>query len=180
MTDYMLPEATLFRSLTEDERITVITHLFERSTELEKMIVPEFSFVMSYGELIAHSRALLLNLASESASDPKQMKVLLDILAAHPRLGARKIESSHSVAEQASLQSESEALAELNAEYEKKFPGLRYVVFVNGRSRDLIMKDMRERIQRGEYELEKIEAANAMCDIAIDRAKKLGAIFAFN
>ncbi|KAK9370139.1 oxo-4-hydroxy-4-carboxy-5-ureidoimidazoline decarboxylase [Lipomyces kononenkoae] len=175
MADYELPAPSAFASITTEERLTIIRHLFERSRALESLLMPALSCVTSYGELISHSRELLLNLASESQNDPTKREVLLDILAAHPRLGARKIDSAHSVAEQASLQGEAEALAALNKEYEQKFPDLRYVVFVNGRPRDVIMANMRARIVRGDYELEKIEAANAMCDIALDRAKKLGA-----
>ena len=62
----------------------------------------------------------------------------------------------------------------LNEEYEKHFPGLRYVVFVNGRSRDVVMRDMRERIDGGTMESEVRLASEAMCDIAVDRAIKLG------
>ncbi|KAK9362837.1 Oxo-4-hydroxy-4-carboxy-5-ureidoimidazoline decarboxylase [Lipomyces starkeyi] len=175
MADYELPPPSAFPSLSKEDRITIITHLFERSPALESLILPGFLSMTSYGELVAYSRALLLKLASESQKDPRKREVLLEILAAHPRLGARKIDSAHSVAEQASLHEEAEALAALNKEYEEKFPGLRYVVFVNGRPRDVIMANMRSRITRGEYELENIEAVNAMCDIAIDRAKKLGA-----
>lgn len=43
----------------------------------------------------------------------------------------------------------------LNEEYEKKFPGLRFVVFVNGRGRGEIMEIMRERIARGSWEGER-------------------------
>lgn len=64
-------------------------------------------------------------------------------------------------------------LAELNEEYEKTFPGLRYVVFVNGRSRDEIIANMEKRIKRNDIELEKKEAFEAMCDIALDRAAKM-------
>jgi 2-oxo-4-hydroxy-4-carboxy--5-ureidoimidazoline (OHCU) decarboxylase len=64
-------------------------------------------------------------------------------------------------------------LAKLNEEYEARFPGLRYVVFVNGRSREVIMEDMRRRIERGTQEDEVWAASEAMCDIAIDRATKL-------
>ena len=47
-------------------------------------------------------------------------------------------------------------------------------MFVNGRSREVIMQDMRERIDRGDIEGEVEKATRAMCDIAVDRAKKLG------
>ncbi|PGH19428.1 hypothetical protein AJ80_03928 [Polytolypa hystricis UAMH7299] len=66
-------------------------------------------------------------------------------------------------------------LRRLNAVYEERFPGLRYVVFVNGRGRNAIIADIRHRIERGDTDLETEEIINAMCDIAIDRARKLGA-----
>jgi len=65
-------------------------------------------------------------------------------------------------------------LARLNEAYEAKFPGLRFVVFVNGRGRGEIMTIMRERIERGDWEAERDGAIEAMCEIAIDRAAKLG------
>jgi hypothetical protein len=68
----------------------------------------------------------------------------------------------------------------------------RYSVFVNGRSRSVIMENMRSRIDRGDIKLERAEAikvsifkstiglcelihmeTKAMCDIAADRAFKL-------
>ncbi|RYC56819.1 hypothetical protein CHU98_g9390 [Xylaria longipes] len=52
---------------------------------------------------------------------------------------------------------ETERLAALNREYEARFPGLRYVVFVNGRGRDVIMDDMRRRIDRGDIRVEERE-----------------------
>ena len=66
-------------------------------------------------------------------------------------------------------------MEELNEEYERKFPGLRYVVFVNGRGREVIMRDMRGRIEGSTREEEVLRAIEAMCDIAVDRARKLGA-----
>jgi 2-oxo-4-hydroxy-4-carboxy--5-ureidoimidazoline (OHCU) decarboxylase len=103
--------------------------------------------------------------------------VLLDILSAHPRLGAKKVESEQSQAEQKSLGNEHERaeLQRLNEEYEKTFPGLRYVVFVNGRSREVVMKDMKRRIETGNREDEIVNAIQAMCDIAVDRERKMGA-----
>ena len=46
-------------------------------------------------------------------------------------------------------------LGELNEEYERVFPGLRFVVWVNGRGRGEIMGIMRERIGRGDWEGER-------------------------
>ena len=53
---------------------------------------------------------------------------------------------------------ETEELAKLNDEYEAAFPGLRYVVFVAGRPRGVIMEDMRTRIRRRDGEMERREA----------------------
>lgn len=47
--------------------------------------------------------------------------------------------------------------------------------FVNGRSRGVIMAEMRQRIDRGDREREIAETIQAMCDIAKDRAGKLQA-----
>jgi 2-oxo-4-hydroxy-4-carboxy--5-ureidoimidazoline (OHCU) decarboxylase len=49
-------------------------------------------------------------------------------------------------------------------------------VFVNGRSRPVIMEDMQRRISTSQLKQEKLDAIQAMCDIANDRAKKLGAL----
>ncbi|PLB35739.1 Oxo-4-hydroxy-4-carboxy-5-ureidoimidazoline decarboxylase [Aspergillus candidus] len=61
----------------------------------------------------------------------------------------------------------------MNEEYEGRFPGLRFVTFVNGRSREVIMEEMRQRIDRGDADREVTETIQAMCDIAKDRARKL-------
>lgn len=120
-----------------------------------------------------------LSSQSSSSSSPsaQQQKKLHGILGSHPRLGAKKVESAQSQAEQAQLNQggaeEAEKLKALNDEYEQKFPGLRYVVFVNGRSRPVVMEDMRWRIDRGDAKEEEQEAIRAMVDIALDRAKKL-------
>jgi 2-oxo-4-hydroxy-4-carboxy--5-ureidoimidazoline (OHCU) decarboxylase len=71
-------------------------------------------------------------------------------------------------------EAEAQMLRALNREYEERFPGLRYVVFVNGRPRSVIMDDMRARIARGDVMAERREAVDAMCDIAKDRCRKLG------
>jgi 2-oxo-4-hydroxy-4-carboxy--5-ureidoimidazoline (OHCU) decarboxylase len=131
----------------------------------------------SYDELITTIRDVLLAVAatvsavsstspssSSLASSEDARAPLLRILSAHPRLGEKKVESAQSRAEQANLRkggdSEEvlEELKRLNGEYEERFPGLRYVVFVNGRGRGEVMDDMRRRIERGDYVAEEREA----------------------
>ncbi|KAI5819547.1 Oxo-4-hydroxy-4-carboxy-5-ureidoimidazoline decarboxylase [Pyronema omphalodes] len=156
----------------------ILDSLFEASPSLYSLISNHLprSFE-SYNSFIDFVASLLFDLTHETS--PEKQGLLLDILSAHPRLGAKKTEvlSEHSAKEQASLKAASEEegrkLEELNRLYEEKFPGMRYVVFVNGRSREVVMENMKERIQRGDLEEEKREAIEAMRDIAKDRASKL-------
>lgn len=152
------------------DKSEAIALLFEPCPTLSELISPLLDSSKGWPELTEKTRQLLLSL---SPSDPRTAK----IVAAHPRLGAKKVDSKQSQAEQASLESTPEVAAQLeklNARYERTFPGLRYVVFVAGRSRPEIMKDMQARIDEGDYAAEVSRAFNAMCDIAQDRCKKLG------
>lgn len=173
-----LPPIKSLHNLPENVQCEVLTQLFEKCPTLETLILGIISQgnYSSYEELIDLIHNKLQHLLSSNQNDSR----VYDIIAAHPRLGAKKadITSSHSASEQASLQQQSEEeakqLKDLNDLYEKTFPGLRYVVFVNGRPRSEIMENMKMRIDRNDASLEKYEAFNAMCKIAIDRAKKLG------
>lgn len=79
-------------------------------------------------------------------------------------------------AEEAELQ----LIRVLNEEYENKFNGLRFVTFVNGRGREQVVGEMRERLMvtRGDrvaHEEEEMRVAiGAVCDIAEDRVRTLG------
>ncbi|EME47873.1 hypothetical protein DOTSEDRAFT_69711 [Dothistroma septosporum NZE10] len=171
-----LPAVQDVPGLPINERAAILDLLFERSQRLHSLSAPllhEKTFE-SYDDLIAAVGVQLTDL-SESAST-SSTKWLEDILGSHPRLGAKKVESTQSQAEQSQLQGdaeEAEQLRALNEEYERKFPGLRYVVFVNGRSRPVIMADMRNRVANSDLESERAAAIRAMCEIAADRATKL-------
>lgn len=183
---YALPPINQLLQLAQNEQVEVLNHLFEPCSTLSafiiKNVLPDQNF-QSYKDFIETVRSKLLSfLHSEEGKANDISPDISKIIAAHPRLGPAKKTgtelSSHSSSEQKSLQGseeESAKLLQLNEEYEATFPGLRYVVFVNGRSRELIMSNMKQRIQRGDITLERKEAFNAMCDIAWDRAKKLGA-----
>ncbi|RPB15982.1 hypothetical protein P167DRAFT_562796 [Morchella conica CCBAS932] len=177
MSRYRLPGAATIPVLPTDGRVKVLAHLFEpcdalNTLALEYLATGPFD---NYDEVITLIKQLLIDL--KDTDSPSNTAWLLKILAAHPRLGEKRIDSEHSRLEQASLTAESEEegikLKALNKQYEETFPGLRYVVFVNGRSRAVIMEDMERRIARGDIEVEKTEAINAMCDIARDRVDKL-------
>jgi 2-oxo-4-hydroxy-4-carboxy--5-ureidoimidazoline (OHCU) decarboxylase len=178
----MLPD------LPDTELKTLLNTLFEPSSDLQTLALPTLRAIAfdSYAQMIDTIRDQLLTIAAEviaSGSEEddeasKQARIPLHkILGAHPRLGEKKVESALSRLEQAQLQSadatkpaasaaseegmsEADQLAKLNQEYEEKFPGLRYVVFVNGRGRQVIMEDMRERIARGDLAEEEKEAIN--------------------
>lgn len=144
-----LPAIQSVSSLSTSDRAAVLDLLFEPSTQLHTLSVPllhEKTF-SSYNDLIAAIGVQLTDLAdSASTSDTEWLQ---DILGSHPRLGAKKVDSEQSQAEQAQLKGsveEAEQLKTLNKEYERAFPGLRYVVFVQGRGREVIMEDMRKRI----------------------------------
>ncbi|KAF3908454.1 hypothetical protein ABW21_db0202937 [Orbilia brochopaga] len=124
MAHYTLPAITTLPSLPVDERAEVLSHLFEPCDALSALITPQpFDGLTSYNDLIALVRDQLLKL-KESPSERDQAQ-LLQILSAHPRLGATKVDSAHSRSEQASLGGPTEAaeLQRLNDEYEEKFPG---------------------------------------------------------
>ncbi|CAN6636242.1 hypothetical protein TRVA0_015S02234 [Trichomonascus vanleenenianus] len=179
MSGYELPAASTLSKLPRAEQEEALANLFEPCPTLNSIIIGEVlssgPAVGSYPDLIEQVRVVLNNQLDTNEEDPRVSK----IIAAHPRLGAPKNVklSAHSEAEQANLKAVSEAqtkrLAELNALYEETFPGLRYVVFVNGRTRDVIMENMIERIDRKDISAERREAFNAMCDIALDRASKI-------
>ncbi|KAF2190264.1 hypothetical protein K469DRAFT_699869 [Zopfia rhizophila CBS 207.26] len=172
-----LPAINTLSHLPDSELTTVLDILFEPSSPLHTLSLPVLRSTTfpSYDTLIVAINAQLIALAlSES---PDDVAKLSEILCSHPRLGEKKVESEQSRAEQAQLQKggeeEKEQLAKLNREYEEQFSGLRYVVFVNGRSRSVIMENMKARIDRGDIKAERQEAIQAMCDIAADRVSKL-------
>lgn len=187
---FNLPDIKDLGSLPQPKQVQVLDNLFEPCPTLTSILVEQLfkpgKQYSSYRELIETSRTILLDYLRSAELDAKVTGKInpqvAEIISAHPRLGPAKTNdkglSDHSSSEQKSLQGtkeEAEKLVEMNQLYETTFPGLRYVVFVNGRSRPAIMANMMERIQRGDIQMERVEAFNAMCDIALDRAKKLGA-----
>ena len=160
-TEHQLPPLENVPSLSATQRAHILDLLFEPSTQLHTLSVPllhEKAF-SSYNDLIAAVGMQLTEL-SESAST-SDTRWLENILGSHPRLGAKKVESAQSQAEQSQLQGsgkEAEQLKRLSEQYEAKYPGLRYVIFVNGRSRPVIMEDMRKRIDSSDLESERAAA----------------------
>ncbi|QSS55286.1 OHCU decarboxylase superfamily domain-containing protein [Histoplasma capsulatum var. duboisii H88] len=192
-----LPAISTVPSLPQATQTQILDTLFEASMGLDTLALPLLihQTFSSYQSLISAVGARMTALSA--ADSPKDREVLYSILRAHPRLGEKKQEnlSELSRQEQAALNSgkeegergdegrdeslkrkaeeETAELKKWNDLYEEKFPGLRYVVFVNGRGRDILMQDMQRRIERDDIEKEKEDIIKAMCDIAIDRARRL-------
>ncbi|ODQ78525.1 hypothetical protein BABINDRAFT_162730 [Babjeviella inositovora NRRL Y-12698] len=176
---YSLPQISEISHLNEGGKDEFLGHLFEPCSTLNAFLRESNVFkqeYLSYKAFIESCRSELLAFLASPSEHPDPR--ISQIIAAHPRLGggnAKKL-SLHSEKEQQSLQSSPEELAklmDLNEQYERTFPGLRYVVFVNGRSRAVVMHDMETRIAGNDIAKERIAAFNAMCDIALDRAEKL-------
>jgi 2-oxo-4-hydroxy-4-carboxy--5-ureidoimidazoline (OHCU) decarboxylase len=131
MSAFQLPPITGLPTLSATERAAVLDALFEpcqalHTLSLELLHTEKFD---SYNDLIASVGVQLTKLSeSPSTSDTEWLD---KILGAHPRLGEKKVESAQSQAEQAQLNTgdagEAKKLYDLNEEYEKTFPGLRYV-----------------------------------------------------
>lgn len=126
-----LPPIMTVPGLPAEERAAILDHLFEpcvplHTLSLHLMHHEKFS---SYDELIASVGVQLTDLAESSSTSDAHW--LDDILAAHPRLGEKKVDSVKSSIEQAHLRGEGgqadRELADLNELYESSFPGLRYV-----------------------------------------------------
>lgn len=156
-----LPALSALPSLPQETQLRVLDTLFEPSPELHQLMIPLLAnqTFSSYSALID---AVGARLSALSAANSPDRSVLFGILGSHPRLGRAPANPEHlselSKKEQAQLntgaEEQTEKLRALNAEYEAKFPGLRFVTFVNGRSREVIMVEMRQRIDRGDMERE--------------------------
>lgn len=174
-----LPAIASLPSLSDAALRATLDLLFEPSSELHALALPTMralSFA-SYDDLAATLRDQLLDLADAVRADEAGRARLYAVLGSHPRLGecrrgggkgkgegeeelsAQSREEQRHLAkprrEQGGQVEEEEEegedeLARLNAEYEARFPGLRYVTWVNGRGRGEILADMRRRIERGD------------------------------
>jgi 2-oxo-4-hydroxy-4-carboxy--5-ureidoimidazoline (OHCU) decarboxylase len=128
-----LPDIGTVPGLPTESRAEILDLLFEPCTQLHTLSVTflQENTFESYSGLIAGVGAQLTALLESTLiSDANWLDA---ILSAHPRLGEKKVAnlSEASQKEQAKLQGgpaeEGEKLKALNEEYERRFPGLRYV-----------------------------------------------------
>lgn len=124
----VLPPPTSLPTQSTETLAGILDTLFERSTQLHTLCIDDVRKTpfSDYDSLITH---VGLQLSQLHSSRLESDRIWLDaILSAHPRLGEKKPLSASSGREQAGLQDGGvEELTELNREYERCFPGLRYV-----------------------------------------------------
>jgi len=131
MATYALPPISTLPTLSAPALAAILDHLFEPCVPLHALSVgllrdQTFS---SYDDCVTSIGIQLTDLAESASTSDAQW--LESILRAHPRLGEKNVKSKQSQGEQARLASANEGrqdqLAELNASYERTFPGLKYV-----------------------------------------------------
>ncbi|KAF9091884.1 hypothetical protein BGX29_002368 [Mortierella sp. GBA35] len=177
--EFINTEATL------QDLASAVTLLFEPAPPIVQHLYSKRPYA-SYSALIDETEVLLSNPDQYLTPDEQ-----LDVINAHPRIGAAKanlsalslIEQGYS-AEDAAKKVDATAtpsqddektqatLKRLNEEYEAKY-GFKFVVFVNGRPRSVIIPVMEERIRNSTKEAEMKIAMADMVAIARDRLKKL-------
>ncbi|KAJ2005414.1 hypothetical protein GGI04_002253 [Coemansia thaxteri] len=152
----------------------VISLLFEPTALLTQRIYDSRPFE-SYDDL--------LDCANKHIQDLSPLEQL-EVVNAHPRIGENANNlSALSRAEQGIKSANEDTVlarwAKLNREYEDLY-GFRFVVFVNGRSKEELFPIADSRIAHGNKSQELTTGLAEMVDIARDRARKLQATPACN
>lgn len=183
-----------FVHASKNDQLAVMDELFEPCHGLIQLTIDSDGFMSKakqltdYKDYIELVRSTLVGVClevekgaySSTTSTDNRIELLKDIVNAHPRLGeTRKQLSKHSTQEQKNLQSSKDSteirkkLIDLNYEYENVYPGLRFVVFVDGRTRLEIIKIMELRIKSGNKWFHEMSIAlEELCNIAQDRLRK--------
>ncbi|KAJ3477220.1 hypothetical protein NLI96_g10617 [Meripilus lineatus] len=139
----------LHTSTTNQEVLSdALTILFETTPPINTIYVPKVAeklegagATLSYADIIEISIEVVLSCDREFQAR---------FIECHPRIGQVKKLSQLSSKEQASVETPPQVLARLehlNACYEFRFPGLRYITFVNGRTRAQIMEEMEDKLR---------------------------------
>ncbi|KAH9852146.1 OHCU decarboxylase-domain-containing protein [Lenzites betulinus] len=117
--------------------------LFEASPILYSALVPAVVTHIEHSPPVLSYKALIDVVVKVLGTWPDEERA--QFIAAHPRIGEVKGLSQLSAQEQLAKATPPEVLARLghlNACYERRYPGLVYITFVNGRSRAEIMDEM--------------------------------------
>lgn len=132
----------------------VLIALFEHSDVLAQYLLPELLATQSDKPRVYH-RSNIESVLSRSMNIIRDWNPELQaqFVGGHPRIGETKNLSVLSSKEQSGGTSQPTPpevlarLAHLNACYEHVYPGLRYITFVNGRSRAVIAEEMEDKLR---------------------------------
>jgi len=127
----------------------VLETLFEPSPILLSALEPELASTLKGKDLTSYHQLVDAALEAIASWDTSSQS---EFISGHPRIGESKNLSNLSAREQGVttpgvVPTPPEVLARLshlNACYETKYPGLRYITFVNGRSRRAIAEEMED------------------------------------
>jgi 2-oxo-4-hydroxy-4-carboxy-5-ureidoimidazoline decarboxylase len=159
-------------ALPRAEFVVALRPLFEAADPLADALYAARPF-RSYQSLLDEAEALLATLPAAEQ---------VEVLNAHPRIGARPDQVSaqsyreqgydrESAVEPDELSRTYAELEQLNTAYEDKF-GFRFIVFVNGRSKAEVLDVLRQRLH-GTPDDERRTAMHDMLAIARDRLRRL-------
>lgn len=118
--------------------------LFEPSPPLYAALVPQLAAALPQAGVRSYAALVDAAIAALRSWDDAHKA---QFVGAHPRIGEVQHLSALSAREQAAQATPPAILARLahlNACYEHRFPGLRFVTFVNGRSRAEVMRELED------------------------------------
>lgn len=141
----LLSEIQTSPSSLQSPLSTALDILFEHSPILTTKLVPQLHAIFQSAPRL-ESYTELIHIAL-SEIEHWDLDSQAQFIAGHPRIGESKNLSKLSASEQGANSNATPAdvlarLAHLNALYEAKYPGLRYITFVNGRTRAEIVEEM--------------------------------------
>jgi len=135
---------------TEQALKDLLIGLFEHSDVLSQHLLPEL-LATQHDKPLAHRRSDIETVLDRSMDiirgwDPE---LQAQFIGGHPRIGETKNLSVLSSKEQGGGTPPEvlARLAHLNACYEHVYPGLRYITFVNGRSRAVIAEEVEDKLR---------------------------------
>ena len=146
----MIPPLADIQQGSSNALAVALEILFEHSPILIKSLEPQLSDILKNSSHPLESYTQLINYAIEQIKT-WDLSAQSQFISGHPRIGENKNLSKLSAKEQQSsgviIPTSPEVLARLshlNAYYETRYPGLRYITFVNGRTRLEIAEEMED------------------------------------
>jgi 2-oxo-4-hydroxy-4-carboxy--5-ureidoimidazoline (OHCU) decarboxylase len=141
----MIPPLSEIQQGSSDALSVALEVLFEHSPILITTLQPQLSDILKKSSLPLESYTQLINYAIAQIMT-WDLSAQSQFISGHPRIGENKNLSNLSAKEQQqAIPTSPDVLARLgrlNVCYEIRYPGLRYITFVNGRARLEIAEEM--------------------------------------